>query len=111
MFTRLNETIINAIQKVIDASVYDFSRWWQDDFPTEYGYDTEEELRGFNENEINAVKYDWIYWVIDGFVYAACDELGIRTDTGETDSHDIIIQEIYDIVKDKLFEKIELEWK
>lgn len=111
MFTRLNETIIKAIHKVFDESVCDFSKWWQDDFATDYGYDTEEELRGFDGNDIDCVKGDWVHWVLDGFVGGTLEELGIISSVIETDSHQVIIEEIYDIVKDELFKKIESEWK
>lgn len=111
MFTRLNKTIIEAIHKVFDESVCDFSKWWQDDFETDYGYDTEEELRGFDENELDCVKGDWVYSVADGFVSQTLTELGIISSVIETDSQQVIIEEIYDIVKDELMKKIEAEWK
>jgi hypothetical protein len=111
MFTRLNKTIMEAIHKVFDESVCDFSKWWQDDFETDYGYDTEEELRGFDENELDCVKGDWVYWVVDGFVAQTLDELGIISSVIETNSQQVIIEEIYDIVKDELMKKIETEWK
>lgn len=111
MFTRLNKTIIEAIHKVFNESVCDFSKWWQDDFETDYGYDTEEELKSFPENELDCVKCDWVYSVADGFVSQTLTELGIISSVIETDSQQVIIEEIYDIVKDELKKKIEAEWK
>lgn len=111
MFTRLNKTIIEAIHKVFNESVCDFSKWWQDDFETDYGYDTEEELKSFTENELDCVKGDWVYSVADGFVSQTLTELGIISSVIETDSQQVIIEEIYDIVKDELMKKIEAEWK
>ena len=111
MFTRLNQTIIKAIDKVFDKSAYDFSKWWQDDFETDYGYDTEEELRGFPENELDCVKSDWVCFVAEGFVSQTLAELGIDSSVIKTDSQQAIIEEIYDVVKDELKKKIELEWK
>lgn len=111
MFERLNKTIIEAIHKVFNESVCDFSKWWQDDFETDYGYDTEEELKAFPENELDCVKGDWVYSVADGFVSQTLVELGIISSVIETDSQQIIIEEIYDIVKDELRKKIESEWK
>ena len=35
MFSRLNKTIINAIDSVMNDSVCNFSEWWKDDFETE----------------------------------------------------------------------------
>lgn len=111
MFTKLNKTIMDAVHKVFDESVCDFSKWWQDDFETDYGYDTEEELREFDGNDLDCVKGDWVYWVADGFVTETLKELGIIFSVVETDSQQIMIEEIYDIVKDELFKKIESEWK
>ena len=111
MFERLNKTIIEAIHKVFDESVCDFSKWWQDDFETDYGYDTEEELKLFPENELDCVKSDWVCFVADDFVSQTLTELGIISSVIETDSQQVIIEEIYDIVKDELVKKIEVEWK
>lgn len=36
MYTRLNDTITNAIKNVMNNSVCDFDNWWKDDFETEY---------------------------------------------------------------------------
>ena len=110
MFERLNKTIIEVIHKVFDESICDFSKWWQDDFETDYGYDTEEELKSFPENELDCVKCDWVYSVADGFVSQTLTELGIISSVIETDSQQVIIEEIYDIVKDELKKKIEAEW-
>ena len=110
MFKRLNETIINAIHKVFDESVCDFSKWWQDDFETDYGYDTEEELKEFPDNDLECVIFDWIAWVLDGFVYHTLEELGISDDV-KTNSHTVLIEEIHDIVKDELWKKIKSEWQ
>lgn len=110
MFKRLNDTIIKAIHKVFDESVCDFSKWWLDDFETDYGFDTEEELRAFSEDDLECIKFDWIAWTLDGFVYHTLLELGID-DEVKTNSQTVLIEEIYDIVKDELMKKIETEWK
>jgi hypothetical protein len=110
MFKRLNDTIIKAIHKVFDESVCDFSKWWLDDFETDYGFDTEEELKAFPEDDLECVKFDWIAWVLDGFVYQTLFELGIR-DEVKTNSQTVLIEEIHDIVKEELLKKIEAEWK
>ena len=110
MFKRLNETIIKAIHKVFDESVCDFSTWWADDFETDYGFDTEEELKAFPEDDLECVKFDWIAWVIDGFVAQTLCELGIR-DNAKTNSQTVLLEEIYDIVKEELRKKIDEEWQ
>ena len=107
---RLNETIIKAIHKVFDESICDFSKWWMDDFETDYGFDTEEELKAFPENDLECVKFDWIACVLDGFVYNTLLELGI-SDVAKTNSQTILIEEIHDIVKDELMKKLEAEWQ
>ena len=35
MFSRLNKTIIDVIESVMNDSVCNFSEWWKDDFETE----------------------------------------------------------------------------
>lgn len=110
MFKRLNETIIKAIHKVFDESICDFSKWWQDDFETDYGFDTEEELKTFSEEDLECVKFDWIAWVLDGFVYATLEELGIN-DEVKTNNQIVLIEEIHDIVKEELRKKIDAEWQ
>lgn len=109
MFKRLNQTIINAIHKVFDESICDFSKWWQGDFETEYGYDTEEELKSFPRDDIECVIYDWIAYVLNDFVYYTLEELGISIDI-KTNSHTILVEEITEFVKEELFKKIEVEW-
>lgn len=110
MLKRLNDTIIKAIHKVFDESVCDFSKWWQDDFETDYGFDTEEELKAFPKDDLECVKCDWIAWVLDGFVYQTLFELGIR-DEVKTNSQTVLIEEIHDIVKEELRKKIKKEWQ
>lgn len=105
MSARLYDQFIFVIDKVIGESGYDFSKWWQDDFETDYGYTTEEELREFDKNDRECVIHDWVYWVIDSFVVKTLEELGI-TSMPKTNSQQIIIEEIYDMVKDKLVKKI-----
>ena len=107
---RLESIIINAIHKVFNESVCDFSKWWQDEFETDYGFDTEEELKGFPEDTLECVKYDWIAWTLDGFVTHTLLELGINEDI-KTKSQTVLIEVIHDIVKDELMKKIEAEWK
>ena len=107
MFDRLNKTIINAIHKVFDESICDFSKWWLDDFETDYGFHTEDELKAFSENDLECIKSDWIAWVLDGFVYNTMFELGISIDA-KTNSHVVLIEEIHDIVKDELAKRLEI---
>lgn len=109
MFKRLNETITKTIDNVFRESVCDFSKWWQDDFETEYGFNSEEELRKFSDTDLECVMFDWIYWVLDGFVCSVLKELGFSEDI-ETRSQEIITEEIHDIVKDKLWRQLYKEW-
>ena len=111
MSIKLNEIVIKAIHKVFDESTCDFSKWWQDDFETDYGFDTEEELREFNIVDLECVIHDWVYWVVDGFVLETLQELGITSSTPETESQEDIVAEIYEIVKNELLKKVCAEWK
>lgn len=110
MFTRLNKTIINAIHKVFDESVCDFSKWWLDDFETDYGFDTEEELKTFPEDDLECVKFDWINWALNGFVSETLCELGI-VNNAKTNSQTALLEEIHNIVKEELRKRLETEWQ
>ena len=110
MFTKLNKTIMDTVHKVLDKSVCDFDKWWMDDFETDYGYDTEEELRAFDENDLDSIIHDWVYWVVDGFVLSTLEELGITSSTQKTESQEDIVLEIYEIVKNELLKKVYTEW-
>ena len=106
MFKRLEETILNTIEKVFDE-VCDFENWWQDYFETDYAFKTKEELDEFSENDLECIKCDWIQWISDVFVARVCNELGILFyDNNKTNSQEILIEELYEIVEEQLWERI-----
>ena len=106
MFTRLNNTITNAIENVMDNSVCDFNNWWKDEFETEVYFETEEDLKKLSDTDLEIAKYDWIACRLDGFVSEVCNLLGIEMYNTHSKYHEIILEEIYEIVKDMLFNKI-----
>lgn len=110
MFNRLNQTILNAIHSSFEKSSCDFSKWWKDYFETDYWFDTEDELKFFPEGDLECVKCDWVAWAADGFTYMTLGALGIDNEVS-TEYNTILIEEIYDIVKEELLKKLEAEWK
>lgn len=48
----------------------------------------------------------WITWVLDGFVSETCNRLGIECEDTHSRHNEAMLEEIHDIVKDVLFEKI-----
>lgn len=101
----ITSVILNAIQKVLKHSVYDFENWWKDDFETEYAFDSKEELDYFSENDLDSVKSDWVQWVVDGFAMNVYEILGIQTPVA-TYHNTRLVEEIYELVKDELRKKI-----
>lgn len=106
MYTRLNNTITNAIKDVISNSVCDFDNWWKDDFETEVYFETAEDFKNLSDTDLEIAKYDWISWCLDGFVSEVCNLLGIKMYNTHSKYNEIILKEIHDIVKNTLFDRI-----
>ena len=105
MFKRLEDTILKAIDKVLKESVCVFEDWWNDDYETEVYIENEEDLKTLSADEMEMAKSDWIQWVADGFTSATCEELGISTMT-KTKNQEVLIEEIYEIVKEQLWKEL-----
>lgn len=58
----MEKIIKDATDQVIKRVEYDFSKWWKSDFPTDYAYDSFEELMSFRENELDIIIADWALW-------------------------------------------------
>lgn len=106
MYTRLNNTITNAIKDVMSNSVCDFDNWWKDDFETEVYFETAEDFKNLSDTDLEIAKYDWISWCLDGFVSEVCNLLGIKMYNTHSKYNEIILKEIHDIVKNTLFDRI-----
>ena len=106
MYTRLNNTITNAINDVMNNSVCDFDNWWKDDFETEIYFETTEDFKNLCDTDLEIAKYDWIAWCLDGFVSEVCNLLGIEMYNTRSQYNEIILEEIHDIVKKILFKRI-----
>ena len=106
MFSRLNKTIIDAIESVMNDSVCNFGEWWKDDFETEIYFEDENDLKNLSDTDLEIAKYDWIAWCLDGFVSEVCNILGIEMFNTHSRYNEILLEEIHDIVKDELFKKI-----
>lgn len=105
MFKRLEDTILKAIDKVFKESVCVFEDWWKDDFETEIYIEDAEDLKELSADELEIAKSDWIQWIADGFTSATCEELGIDTMV-KTNNQEVLIEEIYEIVKEQLWKEI-----
>ena len=113
MFTKFNKAITDAIQKIIDESVIDFSKWWSYDFFSEHSFNSEEELRTFSKDTLDCIKLDFIHYIFEGFFYNILSELGFYDGIDEypnTDTQVILVEEISNIVKVELRKKLEREW-
>ena len=106
MFTRLNNTITNAIENAMNNSVCDFNNWWKDDFETDVYFETEEDFKNLSDTDLEIAKYDFVSWCLDGFVSEVCNLLGIEMYNTHSEYHEIILEEVHDIVKDMLFNRI-----
>lgn len=107
MFKGVERVINNAIDKVLKE--FDFENWWKDDFETDIDFETEEEFKTLDEDDLETVKADWIYWMIgynDSILAIICEELGISTTIGDTKCHDELIEELWEVVRDKLYQAI-----
>lgn len=106
MYTRLNNIITNAINDVMNNSACDFDNWWKDDFETEVYFETAEDFKDLCDTDLEIAKYDWISWCLDRFVLEVCDLLGIEMYNIHSKYNEIILEEIHDIVKEMLFNRI-----
>ena len=91
MYTRLNNTITNAIKDVMSNSVCDFDNWWKDDFETEIYFETAEDFKNLSDTDLEIAKYDWISWCLDGFVSEVCNLLGIKMYNTHSKYNEIIL--------------------
>ena len=106
MYTRLNNTITNTIKNVMNNLVCDFDNWWKDDFETEVYFETIEDFKNLYDTDLEIAKYDWISCYLDGFVSEVCNLLGIEMYNTHSQYNEIMLEEIHDIVKEVLFNRI-----
>ena len=52
MFSRLNKTIIDAIESVMNDSVCNFGEWWKDDFETEIYFEDKNDLKNLSDTDL-----------------------------------------------------------
>lgn len=104
--SRIDDIIRDAVRDVINSSACDFKNWWKDEFETEVYFETKEDLEKLSDNDLEIAKCDWITWVLDGFVSETCNRLGIECEDTHSRHNEAMMEEIHDIVKDVLFEKI-----
>lgn len=104
--SRTDNIIRDAVRDVINSSACDFKNWWKDEFETEVYFETKEDLEKLSDNDLEIAKCDWIAWVLDGFVSETCNRLGIECEDTHSRYNEAMLEEIHDIVKDVLFEKI-----
>ena len=104
MYTRLNDAITSAIENAMNDSGCDFANWWKDNFETDVYFETEEDFKDLSDTELEIAKYDWIAGRLDGFVSEVCNLLGVEYTYSKYNG--IILEEIHDIVKDMLFNRI-----
>lgn len=95
------QIILDAINDVIDNSICDFKHWYKYDFETEISIEKEEDLTSgeFTETDIDCSIFDYIYFIIDGFVSNVCEKLGVSTTLDENEKQ---LEIIYDLTKDEL---------
>lgn len=104
--SRLEQTILNGIENAISEHEEMFKEWWNDDFPCDLYYENEEELDNFDNDEYDTVVSDWVQEYITSMMDVVCNVLGIDLYNIESTYHQIIVEEIYEIVKDKMRERI-----
>lgn len=102
----IDNIIRDAVRDVINSSACDFKNWWKDEFETEVYFETKEDLENLSDSDLEIAKCDWIAWVLDGFVSETCNHLGIECEDTHSRHNEAMLEEIHDIVKDVLFEKI-----
>lgn len=96
-----NEKILKVINEVINSSICDFKHWYKDDFETEITIETEEDLTSgeFTETDVDCNIFDYIYFIIDGFVSTVCEKLGVVTEEEENEKQ---LEIIYELTKEEL---------
>lgn len=102
----IDNIIRDAVRDVINSSACDFKNWWKDEFETEVYFETKEDLENLSDSDLEIAKCDWIAWVLDGFVSETCNRLGIECEGTHSRHNEAMLEEIHDIVKDVLFERI-----
>ena len=104
----------NIVTKAVENSIKeicDFKTWWQKDFPRDLYYDSEEELKSFSEDDLKIVQADWIFYEREAVVEVACEKLGIDLYDIKNNEHQELVEEIFEIASEKLWEAMRTEWK
>lgn len=73
-FTKYLEKRVKELASSV-MSGYEFNKWWEDDFRTDYGYASEEELRKFPRDDLEIVMSDWIACASESFTSMVCEQL------------------------------------
>lgn len=104
--SRYENIINNAIKTVMDNVICEFDKWFMDDFETDISFENEMDFNELSDDDYEIAQFDWIAWVINGFVTRTCEELGIDCEyTDTTTNKQRMIEEIYEDVKDELFKR------
>lgn len=104
--SKIDNIIRDAVRDVINSSACDFKNWWKDEFETEVYFETKEDLENLSDSDLEIAKCDWIAWVLDEFVSETCNRLGFECTDTHSRYNEVMLEEIHDIVKNILFEKI-----
>ena len=104
MFKKLEETILKAIRKVLEN--YNFERWWEDDFESDFYYDSKEELMSFPKEDLETVKADWIHSKVNDVMQDLISLL--QLDGAPSNKYnEVLLKELYEIAKVQMWNKLD----
>ena len=88
-----------------------FKNWWDDDFASDLYYENKEELMEFSDDDYDTVKNDWIACMMNDYSFLGwvCEKLGVDVYNIDSPLHQRFVEELYDIVKDALFVRLDKE--
>lgn len=97
------DKVKKAIARVISESSYDFNNWWSYDFVSDVFVSSKADYEELSQNDLEMLRFDWIYSVVDDFVASACKVLNINT-CDSARSKDIEI--VWEITREMLYNRI-----
>lgn len=104
MFKKLEETILKAIAKAI--KVVNIENWWEQDFESDFYYDSKEDLLSFSKDDYETVQADWVHSRADDVMQEVLGTFGCGG-TPENKLHEIFLEELYEIVKVQMFSALQ----
>lgn len=106
MYEPIKKIVCASIDRVISETAPDyFDKWWMDVFETEIYCNSEKDFAALSAEDLDTLKNDWLFAVLDDFSGQVLRDLGIDC-SGSSQSNSRMVEEICDLTKEALRNRI-----